>query len=684
MRLRTVASLFLLIGGSPVYAERVTLEKMGQIVRLADPQLSPDSKSVVVMVSRANFDENRYDAQLVLIDTASRAQRILVRDRLGLSSPRWSADGKRLAFLAQLDGKAQVFALPMDGGGEALQLTSAPKGVQQFAWSPDASRVAYVTEDAAARVTGPERHNKAFEVGNNDFLVATAQLPSHLWVVETDGTGGKARRLTSGSWTLPKSMPPSSPSSPVNWTPDGKSIVFVKVATPYTGDADQSSIQLIDVDGRAMRALTGRVKNESQPAISPDGKWISYWYPRGGDPRNVNEIQVAPITGGEGRGITGAIDRNVMRAMWMRDSKAVVVSANDGTGVSLWMQPLEGAAAQRIELGKVVPSAAFWLDASVSPQGALAFTASTPTRPAEVYLIQAGLASAKPERLTDFNAAIEALELGKTETVRWVGADGLKQDGVVTYPPGFDAAKKHPLVLYIHGGPRSASKETFGRAQLLASRGWVVFEPNYRGSDNLGNAFQAAIWNDAGAGPGRDVMSGVELLKARGWVDETRMAPTGWSYGGYMTTWLLGNYPGVWRAAVAGAAVTTWMDQYNLGDSNVRRGASLGGSPWTDPKRMQAAIEQSPIHYATNIKAPTLILSNTGDYRVPITQSYELYHSLRDRGIPTQFIAYPLGGHSPADPVHSRDVDRRWIAWLEKYLGAGDEAVRPSGGGRDD
>ena len=215
------------------FGQSVTRERLGQVVaRLADPQISPDSKSVAVLVSRANFEENRYDAQLVPIDAVSRAQRILVRELLGLSSPRWSADGKRLAFLAQLDGKAQVFALPMDGGGEAIQLTSAPKGVQQFAWSPDASRVAYVTEDVAARVTGPERHNKAFEVGNNDFLVATAQLPSHLWVVMADGTS-KARRLTSGSWTLPKSMPPSSPSSPVNWTPDGKSIVFVKVATPY-------------------------------------------------------------------------------------------------------------------------------------------------------------------------------------------------------------------------------------------------------------------------------------------------------------------------------------------------------------------------------------------------------------------------------------------------------------------
>jgi dipeptidyl aminopeptidase/acylaminoacyl peptidase len=146
------------------------------------------------------------------------------------------------------------------------------------------------------------------------------------------------------------------------------------------------------------------------------------------------------------------------------------------------------------------------------------------------------------------------------------------------------------------------------------------------------------------------------------------MAVSGWSYGGYMTSWLLGNYPDRWKAAVAGAAVTDLGDQYNLGDANVRRGGSIGGSPWTDAKRMQAYAEQSPISYATRIKAPTLILSNTGDYRVTITQSYRLYHALRDRGIETRFIAYPLGGHSPADPVHSRDVDRRWVEWIATHI----------------
>lgn len=657
----------------PLLAERLTLAHLEKVVRLADAQISPDARTVAVVVSRANFDENRYDAQLVAIDTATKAQRVLVRDRRGISHPRWSPDGKRLAFLAQVDGRAQILALPVDGG-EALQLTSAPKPVQQFAWSPDGSRVAYVVEDELPKATGPERHNRAFEVGNNDFLVTTQPLPAHLWLVAADGVS-RAKRLTSGGWTLPKSMPPSSPASPVNWTPDGKSIVFVKTATPYTGDADQSAVQLIDVETGAVRALTGRVKNESQPLISPDGRWVAYWHPRGGDTRNVNEIYVAPIAGGEGRSITGPVDRNVMRSIWLADSKTMIVSANDGTGVGVWRQPVDGPA-QRIPLGKVVPAAAFWLDGSVARDGALAFNGSTATRPGEVYLTKPG--ASEPVRLTEFNAFTESLELGRTEPVRWTGADNLPQDGVVTYPPGFVPSRKYPLVLYIHGGPRSASKEIFGRAQLLAAQGWVVFEPNYRGSDNLGNAFQAAIWNDAGAGPGRDVMSGVEMLKKRGWVDETRMAPTGWSYGGYMTTWLLGNYPKAWRAAVAGAAVTAWMDQYNLGDSNVRRGSAIGGSPYTDAKRMQAALEQSPMHYATQIQAPTLILSNTGDYRVPITQSYELYHALRDRGVPTQFIAYPLGGHSPSDPVHARDVDRRWIAWLQKYLG--DAPVTGSGG----
>ncbi len=646
-------------------AERFDVNTPGRIIRPSDPQVSPDGKQIAAIVTRANFEENRNDSQLVMIDTATGAERILVHERRGLAQPRWSPDGTRLAFLAAVDGKPRIFVLPM-GGGEALAVTRAGQGVQQYAWSPDGATFAFVTTDEPGKKDGPERHNRSFEIAHNDFLTAAAPLPAHLWVVPS-GAGGQARRVTSGAWTLPISFPPSPPAAPLTWTPDGKSVAIVRMASVYSGDFDQATVQICDVATGQMRALTGRSRNEAQPLISPDGKRVSYWSPRDGDTKNVNEIYVAPIAGGEGRSVTRAIDRNVQRAIWMADGQSLLVSANDGTGVGLWVQPLEGAA-RRVEMGSMVATAAFWLDASVNGRGQIAVTGSEPGSPVEIYVLDS--VSARPRRLTHYNKAISALELGKTETVRWAGPDGFGNDGVVTYPPDFAAGRKYPLVLYIHGGPRSASKEAFSTyAQLFAAQGWVVFEPNYRGSDNLGNAYQSAIWNDAGAGPGRDAMSGVEMLKKRGFVDEGRMATCGWSYGGYMTTWLLGNYPKVWRAAVAGASVTDWMDQYNLGDANVRRGSAFGGSPYTDGKRMEQMRVQSPMAYAGNVTAPTLILATTGDYRVPITQSYRFYHALRDRGVPTQFIGYPVAGHFPTDPVHQRDVYRRYVGWLKQYLG---------------
>jgi dipeptidyl aminopeptidase/acylaminoacyl peptidase len=192
-----------------------------------------------------------------------------------------------------------------------------------------------------------------------------------------------------------------------------------------------------------------------------------------------------------------------------------------------------------------------------------------------------------------------------------------------------------------------------------------VFKPNYRGSDNLGNAFQRAIWGDAGAGPGRDVMAGVTELKRRGIVDESRIAVTGWSYGGFMTTWLIGNYSG-WRVAVAGAPVTDWEDQYDLGDMNVIARYRLGGSPWTG--RRQAYREQSPISYVHKIRTPTLVMSNVSDFRVPVTQSFKLFRALEDNGVETKFIAYPGRQHFPRDPVRTMDVYRRWVDWVTRHF----------------
>ncbi|HEY5754208.1 MAG TPA: prolyl oligopeptidase family serine peptidase, partial [Steroidobacter sp.] len=194
--------------------------------------------------------------------------------------------------------------------------------------------------------------------------------------------------------------------------------------------------------------------------------------------------------------------------------------------------------------------------------------------------------------------------------------------------------------------------------------GWLVFRPNYRGSASNGATFQAAIINDMGDGPGRDVMAGVEALKARGIVDTERMAVSGWSYGGYMTVWLAAHYP-VWRAAVAGAAVTDLLDQYNLSDENVWFGQGLKGSPWLNDNAANY-WRQSPMAYAPRIRSPMLILGISGDPRVTISQSYKLFHALKDNGVRTQFIVYPVAGHWPDDPVHQRDIYRRWTNWIEE------------------
>jgi len=201
--------------------------------------------------------------------------------------------------------------------------------------------------------------------------------------------------------------------------------------------------------------------------------------------------------------------------------------------------------------------------------------------------------------------------------------------------------------------------------QSLAANDWIVFQPNYRGSDNAGNDFTRAINDDSGAGPGRDVMAGVEALKKKGFVDETRIAVGGWSYGGYMTTWMIGHYP-IFKAAVSGAAVNNLLDQYVLGDGGPGR-ALTWGSPFKGDNAKKY-IEQSPIAYASKITTPTLILSDTGDVRVPVVQSYQLYRALRDNGVPVRFIAYPVGGHSPEDPLRQTDIERRYVEWFSLYL----------------
>jgi dipeptidyl aminopeptidase/acylaminoacyl peptidase len=656
---------FALLMLTPIIAATapVSVHDILRIVRLSDPRFSPDGKTVAVVETRAHVDTDEYLSEIILVDVASHQVRPLTRERHHAASPRWSPAGDAIAFLAPDANKVlQLYTMPL-AGGDAQQLTHAKDAVEQFAWSPDASTIAIAVADPKPELKGEDKFRTAFKVGNDDMTVSEAVRPVHLYLIPA--LGGEPKRLTSGTWSLPSSLPPGPPSSPIAWSKDGKSIILVRQETPSTGDQFLARIQVLDIATGNIRSLTGDTLLEGYPTLSPDGASVAYWRNRDAHPWNFQDVWLAPFAGGAGRDISVALDKNVYATRWSPQGDWLLVGGNVDTTVGLWRLTTAGAVTP-LNLGNVMPTNLFWLETDIASNGAIAFVGQTKTDPYELYLLPAGTDTG-PLALTQVNAGLADLTLARSETIRWKGPGGRTLDGVITYPINYTAGHAYPLVLYIHGGPNSSSRERFSlMPQVLASHDWIVFEPNYRGSDNRGNAFFAAIYKDAGQGPGEDVMSGVAYLKGRGLVDPARMAVTGWSYGGFMTTWLAGHYP-VWKAAVAGAPVTDWVEMYDLSDGNVTEYAATGASPYVGDG-MAINRRQSPSSAVSKITAPTLIMCDTGDFRVPIPQSFGLYRALKDNHVTTEFYAIPTGGHFPGDPVMQMDVDQRWVDWLVSYL----------------
>jgi len=647
------------------------LDDLFRVVRLTDPQIAPDGRTIAVVIARPDLNVNRWDSEIALVDIVTGTLRQVTRDRRNVGYPRWAPGGRSLAFIARgsenKDAHTQIYVMSTEGG-DPEAITNSPTDVQQLAWSPDGKTIAFAAADESPKKTGIEKFNDSFEVGNDDFLVTEKPMSTHVWLVPS--SGGEARRLTSGEWSLPVALPPGPPSSPIVWSPDGRTLAIVRGDTPHDADYYKTRVVLVDVATGEMRPLTNTSQLESFPSFSPDGSQIAYWYNRDGDVNNQNEVSVAPVRGGARRDVTRTLDRNIYRTHWMADGKSLLVAGNDATKTSMWIQPLDGVA-EPVPLGTLSLQTSFWVDVNLGPRGALAFVATEPNRPAELYYMESTRSS--PRRLTNVNEPVASLGLGRVEAIEWQ-SDGLTHNGVLTYPPNFSPAQKYPLVLIIHGGPASASLLSFSsQAQLFAARGWVVFQPNYRGNDQRGSAYFHAIVGDPGEGPGRDVMAGVAAVKKRGFVDESRVGVTGWSYGGFMTTWLIGHYQG-WRAAMAGAPVTDFVDQAELSDGGWAE--FMGGGPYAG-NRLGTYRAQSPISSAANIKTPTLIMSNTGDFRVPITQAFKLFHALKDNDVETRFIAYPMSGHNASDPVRQRDVQKRWMEWLDDHFkGAADTAQK--------
>ncbi len=308
------------------------------------------------------------------------------------------------------------------------------------------------------------------------------------------------------------------------------------------------------------------------------------------------------------------------------------------------------------------------VDQLQTPQAAATNGSASPATGAAINpAIDIEVSGGAPIQLTTFNAAIAALALGTSETIDFTAANGMHSDAVLRRPPNFDPHRRYPLVLEIHGGPTSASTQTFDRlAQLMIARGWLVLEPNYRGSDDHGLAFQSAVRYDPEAGPGTDILAAVAAVRARGIVDDARIAVSGWSYGGIMTAWLA-THSTLWHAAVSGASVNDWAVDYSIADDSESDAALFHGLPWVGDARAEYAAA-SAVNFAKNVTTPILLLSDTGDNRDPIATTYEFYHALRDNGKDVHFIAWPVMGHFPGDPVRTRDVYEHWVDFIADHL----------------
>jgi dipeptidyl aminopeptidase/acylaminoacyl peptidase len=623
------------------------------LTTLLDPQIAPDGKRVALIVRRPDFAKNEYANELVLVDVRTKAARTLVHERDDVASPRWSPAGDRIAYVAtppkdpgdKEDPKPQLFVLRLDGG-EPARVTDAAHGVESFAWRPDGRGFAYLTRDDAPDEKRIKAHDDWFEITDNAWTSRAAPVPTHLWTVTADGK--KAHRVTRGTWSLT--------GDPV-FAPGARGVYVARTPAASTNHYRARTIVLADLASGNVRAITHG--STDSPDVAPDGKRLVY---SGEHPQafSQTELFVSDLDGRNARDLTARLDRDVQFDVFLPHDR-VVVGANDGTRDRLFALAPDGTP-------RALPLADVDLagGATAARDGTLAFVGVTPTHPAELYVLRDGARA--PQRTTRYNDNIAAHAFGRTRTIAWRSADGFTANGVLTEPVNAVPGKKYPLVVLIHGGPTATSTEGFSSlAQLMAARGWYVFQPNYRGSDNAGRRWAQATVPHITSAPARDVLDGVDAVLRLNVVDPSRIGVSGWSEGGLLTSWLIAH-DHRWRAAMSGAAVNDWTGYANLTDAQDFSPSFIGPSPYASDKERALYDAESPLTYAADVKTPTLIMTDAGDQRVPTPLAYEFYHAVRATGTPVEMVVIPVNGHNPSDPLHREDRTHRWIDWFARHF----------------
>jgi dipeptidyl aminopeptidase/acylaminoacyl peptidase len=645
-------------------ADPITLAALRAFVRLSEPSLSPTGLRVAYVRTVRDFVHDRNVRSIVVVETAG-GTRTVIDPGPFVSEPHWSPDGTRLAYVRRTtkDGKNQLVVTSLSGHSARI-VTNAPNGVEHYAWSPDGKRFVYDTPDAEPNAAAARRHDDLFDVGNDGFLTDSPVVPSHLWLVSS--AGGAARRLTHGTWSVFEADAPfaGGPSDP-SWSADERTILINRDADAHSAATDRTSVAAVAVATGAVRELGPVRRYVYFPTFAPSGERYAYVRPHGPGPVSINDAVIADLASGGERDATALLDRDVSGIRFA--GSALVALAQDHLLRTL-VVAAPGSGLRRLWAGGLSVES---FDTNAS--GRVAFVASGYGIPPELYVMT--IARGTLRALTHENAVLRRYDYGRAERIEWTGPDGERSEGVVIHPPRERAGVRYPLLLWMHGGPEGeASGLGFGEEYddgydagvLAAASGWYSFFPDYRGGNDFGNEHEHAIFGDPGAGPARDVMAGVADVEQRFPIDLKREAIGGHSYGGFMTAWIVGHETRFICAVVADGAVD-WREAYDLsGAGNLSwTRDSLGGTPAQIP---QLYHDGSPISYAGTMRTPMLIITGLADDVVPYTESWELYHALRDRNVSVRLVAIPTAVHTPSDPVRLEAYYRTVFAWYRAHV----------------
>jgi dipeptidyl aminopeptidase/acylaminoacyl peptidase len=621
-------------------------------------RVSPDGRKVVYTINQAVMspEKSEFVSQIWSANADGSDPLQLTYAEKSSENPQWSPDGRLLAFTSGRGGKTNLYVLRLVGG-EAEQVTDVKSGVGSFAWSPDGRQIAFVMRDAQS----DDEEKSAKGKDDSRWIDENVKL-NRLYVInlKADANGKREpRKLTGGDYNV---------DSDFDWSPDSQTIVFSRTRTPKVDYWPTADLWSINASGGEPKQMAATTAAESSPFYSPDGKWIAFLI--SDDPprwAGYRRIALIPATGGAVKLLAETFDGQPNIVDWSEDGKSIYFIETRGTVTRLQSIAVDSGAIAELNKGSEVIGG-LTLNQSRTMFG---FSMQSSETAPEAFV--SSVEKFSPVRVSSANADLPKLPLGKSEVLTWKSSDGLDVEGLLTYPVGYQAGKRVPLLLVIHGGPAGVFTQSFlaGSRSVyplaaFSSRGYAVLRVNPRGSSGYGQKFRYANMKDWGGGDYQDLMTGVDKVIQMGVADPERMGVMGWSYGGYMTSWIV-TQTKRFKAASVGAGVTNLMSFIGTADIPAFIPDYFGVQPW---ENLDVYRSHSAMFNMKGVTTPTLVQHGEADERVPISQGYEFYNALKVLNVPTRMIVLPRMPHGPNEPKMVLKASQTNLDWFEKYVAA--------------